>query len=182
MHTPPGYEIAKKSGEKFPLILEIHGGPVTNYGPHFSTEIQLMAAKGYVVVYANPRGSDSYGKEFSQTIHNNYPSHDYDDLMSVVDNVIEQEAIDKNALFVTGGSGGGVLTAWIIGHTERFKAAVVAKPVINWFSFVLTTDIYPYVIKNWFSKMPWEDSAHYMKLSPISYVGQCQHANYVTYR
>ncbi len=168
---PPGYETAKKSGEKFPLILEIHGGPVTNYGPHFSTEIQLMAAKGYVVVYANPRGSDSYGKEFSQTIHNNYPSHDYDDLMSVVDNVIEQEAIDKNALFVTGGSGGGVLTAWIIGHTERFKAAVVAKPVINWFSFVLTTDIYPYVIKNWFSKMPWEDSAHYMKLSPISYVG-----------
>jgi dipeptidyl aminopeptidase/acylaminoacyl peptidase len=168
---PPGYDKAKKAGKKFPLILEIHGGPVTNYGPHFSAEIQLMAAKGYVVVYANPRGSDSYGKEFSQTIHNNYPSQDYDDLMSVVDNVIKQEAIDDEALFVTGGSGGGVLTAWIIGHTDRFKAAVVAKPVINWISFALTTDIYPFVIKNWFNKMPWEDSEHYMKLSPISYVG-----------
>jgi dipeptidyl aminopeptidase/acylaminoacyl peptidase len=91
--------------------------------------------------------------------------------MSVVDNVIKQEAIDDEALFVTGGSGGGVLTAWIIGHTDRFKAAVVAKPVINWISFALTTDIYPFVIKNWFNKMPWEDSEHYMKLSPISYVG-----------
>ncbi|WP_144214217.1 S9 family peptidase [Shewanella donghaensis] len=168
---PPGYEQGKKSGKTYPLILEIHGGPVTNYGPHFSAEVQLMAASGYVVVYANPRGSDSYGKEFAQTIHNNYPSQDYDDLMSVVDGVIEQDAINKNALFVTGGSGGGVLTAWIVGHTDRFKAAVVAKPVINWFSFVLTTDIYPFVIKNWFEKMPWEDSAHYMKLSPISYVG-----------
>jgi len=168
---PPGYETAKKAGKKFPLILEIHGGPVTNYGPHFSAEIQLMAAQGYVVVYANPRGSDSYGKEFAQIIHNNYPSQDYDDLMSVVDHVIEQDAIDNEALFVTGGSGGGVLTAWIIGHTDRFKAAVVAKPVINWISFTLTTDIYPFVIKNWFNKMPWEDSEHYMKLSPISYVG-----------
>nr|WP_282166240.1 S9 family peptidase [Shewanella japonica] len=168
---PPGYKAAKEAGKQFPLILEIHGGPVTNYGPHFSAEVQLMAASGYVVVYANPRGSDSYGKEFAQTIHNNYPSQDYDDLMSVVDGVIAQEAINKDALFVTGGSGGGVLTAWIIGHTDRFKAAVVAKPVINWYSFALTTDIYPFVIKNWFKKMPWEDTAHYMKLSPISYVG-----------
>nr|PMI02266.1 acyl-peptide hydrolase [Shewanella sp. 10N.286.48.A6] len=168
---PPGYEAGKKAGKTYPLILEIHGGPVTNYGPHFSAEVQLMAASGYVVVYANPRGSDSYGKEFAQTIHNNYPSQDYDDLMSVVDGVIAQDAINEDALFVTGGSGGGVLTAWIVGHTDRFKAAVVAKPVINWYSFVLTTDIYSFVIKNWFEKMPWEDSAHYMKLSPISYVG-----------
>ncbi|QLE87826.1 S9 family peptidase [Shewanella sp. Scap07] len=168
---PPGYNEAIKTGKTFPLILEIHGGPVTNYGPHFAAEIQLMAASGYVVVYANPRGSDSYGKEFAQTIYNNYPSQDYDDLMSVVDGVIARDAIDEQALFVTGGSGGGVLTAWIIGHTDRFKAAVVAKPVINWFSFALTTDIYPFVIKNWFDKMPWEDTEHYMKLSPISYVG-----------
>ncbi|WP_371996229.1 MULTISPECIES: S9 family peptidase [unclassified Shewanella] len=168
---PPGYEADKKAGKTFPLILEIHGGPVTNYGPHFSAEVQLMAASGYVVVYANPRGSDSYGKEFAQTIYNNYPSQDYDDLMSVVDGVIAKEAINEEALFVTGGSGGGVLTAWIVGHTDRFAAAVVAKPVINWYSFVLTTDIYPFVIKNWFEKMPWEDSEHYMKLSPISYVG-----------
>lgn len=168
---PPGFEIAKKQGKKFPLILEIHGGPVANYGPHFSAEIQLMAAKGYVVVYANPRGSDSYGKEFAQTIHNNYPSQDYDDLMSTVDAVVAQGYIDENELFVTGGSGGGVLTAWIIGHTNRFKAAVVAKPVINWYSFVLTTDLYPYIYKNWFGKKPWEDAKNYMEHSPISYVG-----------
>jgi dipeptidyl aminopeptidase/acylaminoacyl peptidase len=168
---PPGYEEGIKQGKKYPLILEIHGGPVTNYGPHFAAEIQLMAAKGYVVVYANPRGSDSYGKEFAQIIHNNYPSQDYDDLMSAVDAVVAQGYIDENELFVTGGSGGGVLAAWIVGHTDRFKAAVVAKPVINWYSFVLTTDIYPYVYKNWFDKKPWENSAHYMKLSPISYVG-----------
>jgi len=168
---PPGFKAGVKAGKKYPLILEIHGGPVTNYGPHFAAEVQLMAAQGYVVVYANPRGSDSYGKEFAQIIHNNYPSQDYDDLMSAVDAVVAQGYIDENELFVTGGSGGGVLTAWIIGHTDRFKAAVVAKPVINWYSFVLTTDIYPYVYKNWFGKKPWEDSAHYMKLSPISYVG-----------
>lgn len=168
---PPGYEQAKKAGKSFPLILEIHGGPVANYGPHFSAEVQLMAAKGYAVVYANPRGSDSYGKEFAQTIHNNYPSQDYDDLMSVVDAVVAQEAINKNELFVTGGSGGGVLTAWIVGHTQRFKAAVVAKPVINWYSFVLTTDLYPYIYKNWFGKKPWNDVENYMKHSPISYVG-----------
>ncbi|QBF84333.1 S9 family peptidase [Shewanella maritima] len=168
---PPNYEALKNQGKKLPLILEIHGGPVTNYGPHFAAEIQLMAAQGYVVVYANPRGSDSYGKEFAQTIYNNYPSQDYDDLMSVVDGVIATEAVDTDKLYVTGGSGGGVLTSWIIGHTDRFKAAVVAKPVINWISFTLTTDIHSFVIKNWFEKMPWEDPEHYMKLSPLSYVG-----------
>lgn len=168
---PPGFKEGNKQGKKYPLILEIHGGPVTNYGPHFSAEIQLMAAQGYVVVYANPRGSDSYGKEFAQIIHNNYPSQDYDDLMSTVDAVIAKGFINEDELFVTGGSGGGVLSAWIIGHTDRFKAAVVAKPVINWYSFVLTTDIYPYVYKNWFTKKPWEDAENYMKYSPISYVG-----------
>ncbi|PWK45391.1 S9 family peptidase [Pleionea mediterranea] len=164
---PPGFDRNKK----YPLILEIHGGPVTNYGPHFSTEVQLMAAKGYVVVYANPRGSDSYGKEFAQTIHHNYPSQDYDDLMSTVDAVIDKGFINEKELFVTGGSGGGVLTAWIVGHTDRFAAAVVAKPVINWYSFVLTSDFYPFFYKNWFGKKPWEDVEHYMKRSPISYVG-----------
>ena len=168
---PPGFETGKKAGKKYPLILEIHGGPVTAYGPHFSAEIQLMAAKGYVVVYANPRGSSSYGKEFAQTIHHKYPSQDYDDLMSTVDAVIAQGSINEKELFVTGGSGGGVLTAWIVGHTNRFKAAVVAKPVINWFSFVLTADFYPFFVKNWFDKMPWEDQENYMKRSPISYVG-----------
>lgn len=168
---PPGFEQGKKQGKRYPLILEIHGGPVANYGPHFSTEIQLMAAQGYVVVYANPRGSDSYGKEFAQTIDKNYPSQDYDDLMSTVDAVIAQGSIDEKNLFVTGGSGGGTLTAWIVGHTERFAAAVVAKPVINWYSFVLTSDFYPFFYKNWFGKKPWEAQDLYMKHSPISYVG-----------
>ncbi|MBV1911809.1 MAG: S9 family peptidase [Kangiellaceae bacterium] len=168
---PPGFEQGKKAGIQFPLILEIHGGPVTAYGPHFSAEIQLMAAKGYVVVYANPRGSSSYGKAFAQTIDKNYPSQDYDDLMSTVDAVIAQGSINSDELFVTGGSGGGVLTAWIVGHTNRFKAAVVAKPVINWYSFVLTSDFYPFFYKNWFGVKPWENVEQYMKYSPISYVG-----------
>ena len=165
---PPEFDPQKK----YPLMLEIHGGPVANYGPRFSAEVQLYAAAGYVVVYANPRGSDSYGPDFVNEIHHNYPSHDYNDLMDAVDVVIKKGFIDTDKLFVTGGSGGGVLTAWIVGHTDRFKAAVVAKPVINWFSFSLTADFYPYFTRYWFAKKPWEDSAHYMARSPISHVGK----------
>lgn len=164
---PPDFDKSKK----YPLILEIHGGPVANYGPHFSAEIQLYAAKGNVVLYMNPRGSDSYGKEFAQTIHHNYPSNDFDDLMTGVDALIDKGFIDKSKLFVTGGSGGGVLTAWIVGHTDRFAAAVVAKPVINWISFVLTADFYPFFADYWFPGKPWDNIEHYMKRSPISYVG-----------
>ena len=164
---PPGFD----SSKKYPLILEIHGGPVANYGPHFSAEIQLFAAKGNIVLYMNPRGSDSYGKEFAQTIHHNYPSNDFDDLMTGVDAVIAKGFIDESKLFVTGGSGGGVLTAWIVGHTDRFAAAVVAKPVINWISFVLTADFYPFFADYWFPGKPWDHIEHYMKRSPISYVG-----------
>ncbi|AXR00093.1 S9 family peptidase [Pseudoalteromonas piscicida] len=164
---PPGFDKSKK----YPLVLEIHGGPVANYGPHFSAEIQLFAAQGNVVLYMNPRGSDSYGKEFAQTIHHNYPSHDFDDLMTGVDHLIGEGYIDKDRLFVTGGSGGGVLTAWTVGHTDRFAAAVVAKPVINWYSFVLTADFYPFFADYWFPGKPWEHMEHYMKRSPISYVG-----------
>ncbi|CAM4368155.1 S9 family peptidase [Pseudoalteromonas ostreae] len=163
---PPGFD----SSKKYPLILEIHGGPVANYGPHFSAEIQLFAAKGNVVLYMNPRGSDSYGKEFAQTIHHNYPSNDFDDLMTGVDALIGKGFIDQSKLFVTGGSGGGVLTAWIVGHTDRFAAAVVAKPVINWISFVLTADFYPFFADYWFPGKPWDHIEHYMKRSPISYV------------
>lgn len=164
---PPNFDATKK----YPLILEIHGGPVAAYGPHFAAEIQLYAAQGYVVLYTNPRGSESYGKEFAHTIHHNYPSQDYDDLMSGVDMIIGKGFIDETQLFVTGGSGGGVLTSWIIGHTDRFAAAVVAKPVINWYSFVLTADFYPFFYRYWFGKKPWEDMENYMRRSPISYVG-----------
>lgn len=164
---PPNFDDSKK----YPLILEIHGGPHTNYGFHFSSEVQLFASKGYVVLYTNPRGSTSYGKEFANLIHHNYPSQDYDDLISGVDNLIERGYIDENNLFVTGGSGGGVLTSWIIGKTDRFAAAVVAKPVINWYSFVLYADNIGYFYKYWFKDLPWVDPESYLKRSPISYVG-----------
>ena len=163
---PPGFDASKK----YPLILEIHGGPFANYGDRFTPELQLMASKGYAVLYTNPRGSTSYGEEFANLIHHNYPSNDYDDLMSGVDEVIAKGYIDEDRLFVTGGSGGGVLTSWIIGNTDRFAAAVVAKPVINWYSWALTADISG-VVNYWFPGMPWEHEEHYMKRSPISLVG-----------
>jgi acylaminoacyl-peptidase len=165
--TPPDFD----SSKTYPMILEIHGGPFAAYGPWFSFELQHFASQGYVVFYMNPRGSTSYGAEFANKIHHNYPNEDYYDLMSGVDAVIDQGYVDKNRLFVTGGSGGGVLTAWIIGHTDRFKAAVVAKPVINWYSFVLYADNPATYYKYWFPGYPWEHQAHYMKRSPISYVG-----------
>jgi dipeptidyl aminopeptidase/acylaminoacyl peptidase len=159
------------AGKKYPLILEIHGGPFASYGPVFSTDDQLYAAAGYVVVYANPRGSTSYGEEFANLIHHDYPSHDYDDLMSAVDTAITTGFVDPDQLFVTGGSGGGVLTAWIVGQTPRFRAAAAQKPVINWASFSLTTDIATYVPRYWFGKEPWEDPQTYWKHSPLSLVG-----------
>ncbi|MFQ5739520.1 MAG: prolyl oligopeptidase family serine peptidase [Acidobacteriota bacterium] len=165
--TPPDFD----SAAKYPLILEIHGGPFANYGDRFSAEIQLYAAAGYVVLYTNPRGSTSYGQEFGNLIHHNYPGQDYDDLMSGVDAVIERGYVDKENLFVTGGSGGGVLSSWIVGKTHRFRAAVVAKPVINWYSFVLTSDAYNFFYKYWFSAFPWDDPQQYLKRSPLSLVG-----------
>jgi acylaminoacyl-peptidase len=157
--------------KKYPLILEIHGGPVGNYGDRFAPEFQLYAAAGYVVLYTNPRGSNSYGEEFSNLIHHNYPGEDYDDLISGVDAVIARGYIDDNNLFVTGGSGGGVLSSWIIGKTDRFSAAVVVNPVINWTSFVLTSDGYNYFYKYWFPGPPWEQQEQYWKRSPLSLVG-----------
>lgn len=164
---PPDFDAAKK----YPLLLEIHGGPFAAYGPHFAPELQLYAATGYLVLYLNPRGSTGYGAEFANLIHHNYPSQDFDDLLSGVDAVIARGFVDGDNLFVTGGSGGGVLTAWIVGHSERFRAAVVAKPVINWFSHTLTADAYPFFTRYWFPGMPWEQPEHYLKYSPISYVG-----------
>lgn len=164
--TPPNFDPSKK----YPFILEIHGGPFSSYGSVYSAEIQAYAAAGYVVLYSNPRGSTSYGEEFGNLIHHDYPNHDYEDLMSGVDAVIAKGYVDNEKLFVTGGSGGGVLTAWIVGKTDRFKAAVVAKPVINWTSFVLYADGAAFFSKYWFGKKPWEDPENYFKRSPLSYV------------
>lgn len=165
--TPPDFDPNKK----YPLILEIHGGPFASYGSVFSSEVQAYAAAGYVVLYTNPRGSTSYGEEFGNLIHHDYPNHDYDDLMSGVDAAIAKGFVDENNLFVTGGSGGGVLTAWIVGKTDRFKAAVVAKPVINWYSFVLYADNPAFFYQYWFPNKPWEDPSNYLKRSPLTYVG-----------
>ncbi len=165
--TPPDFDPTKK----YPMILEIHGGPYTNYGARFSPELQFMASRGYVVVYTNPRGSTSYGEEFASYINHNYPSEDYNDLMDATNYVVDQGYVDENNLFITGGSGGGVLTSWSIGMTDRFSAAVVAKPVINWYSFVLTADSISFFSKYWFKKKPWEAPEDYLKFSPISLVG-----------
>jgi dipeptidyl aminopeptidase/acylaminoacyl peptidase len=130
-----------------------------------------MASQGYVVVYTNPRGSTSYSPEFAGYINHNYPSEDFNDLMDAVNHVLDEGYVDEDQLYITGGSGGGVLTAWSIGMTDRFRAAVVAKPVINWYSFALTADAYPFFTKYWFTEAPWDDPMQYMERSPISLVG-----------
>ena len=165
--TPPGLQ----PGNRAPLIMEIHGGPNTAYGPTFSTDDQLYAAHGYAVLYVNPRGSTSYGEAFANLIDRAYPGQDYDDLMAAVDAAIADGTADPNNLFVTGGSGGGVLTAWIVGKTDRFKAAASQKPVINWISEALTMDATTFTSRYWFDKKPWEDPMSYWNRSPLSLVG-----------
>lgn len=167
MINPPDFDPARK----YPLILEIHGGPWAAYGPSFSTDDQLYAAAGYVVLYANPRGSTSYGQAFEDEIDKNYPGNDYDDLMSAVDAAIATGHVDPDNLFVTGGSGGGVLTAWIVGKTNRFRAAATQKPVIDLASFALTTDFAAGFSPGWRKERPWEDPQGYWKYSPLSLVG-----------
>lgn len=164
---PPNWS----EGRRVPLILEIHGGPFAAYGPHFSTDNQLYAAAGYAVLSVNPRGSTSYGEEFANLIHHAYPGRDYDDLMAAVDSAIAGGFADPERLYVTGGSGGGVLTAWIVGRTDRFKAAATQKPVIDWASFALTADNPAFFSRYWFGKYPWEDHEAFWARSPLSLVG-----------
>lgn len=167
---PPGHV----EGQRHPLILEIHGGPFAAYGPHFSTDNQLYAAAGYAVLSVNPRGSTSYGAEFANLIHHAYPGNDYLDLMDAVDGVIGQGYVDPDQLFVTGGSGGGVLTSWIVGNTNRFRAAATQKPVINWTTQALVSDIPVFVANYWFGALPWEDQESYWSRSPLSIVGNVE--------
>lgn len=164
---PPNFDPTKK----YPLILEIHGGPEAAWGPYFSTLVQRATAEGYLVLFPNPRGSTSYGQDFVQQIRLTYPGKDYDDLMSGVDSVIKRGYVDEKQLFVTGLSGGGVLTSWTVGKTDRFAAAVARGPVINWISHSLSGDLYPMFQKRWFSAPPWEDPMQYWQRSPLSLVG-----------
>ena len=168
---PPGY--SKSDGNNYPLVLEIHGGPFANYGSRFAMEPQLYAAAGYVVVYTNPRGSTSYGERFAQLIDKNYPQQgDFEDLMSAVDHAITHYSVDANRLYVTGGSGGGILTAWIVTKTDRFKAAVSQKPVINWESLAYTSDGYLYFSQYWFDGTPTDIPDEYRRRSPLSYANK----------
>ena len=162
---PPDFDPSRK----YPLMLTIHGGPHSMYGVGFNFGWQEHAANGYVVLFTNPRGSTGYGSAFGNAIKRAYPGKDYDDLMAGVDAVIAKGYVDTQNMFVYGCSGGGVLTAWIVGKTDRFAAASANCPVINWMSFVGTTDG-----SSWyrnFDKMPWEDPSEHLRRSPLMYVG-----------
>ena len=160
---PANFDPAKK----YPMVLWIHGGPWSMYNVGWSWAFQNWAANGYAVLWTNPRGSTGYGQDFVNGIQFSYPGKDYDDLMSGVDAALARGWIDKDNLFVCGGSGGGLLTAWIVGHTSRFRAAVSMRPVINWHSFVGNTDGSSWYRQ--FQKYPWEDPMEYAVRSPLHY-------------
>ena len=168
--TPPGYN----ASTAYPLIVENHGGPISNYGPRFSPEVQLYAAAGYVVFYPNPRGSTGYGEAFGNLLYHDYPGDDYQDVMDGVDLLIERGVTAEDRLFVTGGSAGGIMTAWIIGKNSRFEAAAVVKPVMNWISKTLTADNYFQYADYRYPGQPWESIETYMQFSPVSLVGNIE--------
>jgi dipeptidyl aminopeptidase/acylaminoacyl peptidase len=165
IQKPPDFDPNKK----YPLILDIHGGPHAAYGWVFDHEFQWMAAKGYVVLYPNPRGSTGYGQEFGNIIQYHYPGDDYRDLMVGVDELVKRGYIDPKKLGVTGGSGGGVLTDWTITHTDRFAAAVSQRDISNWASWWYTAD-FTLFQPNWFKAPPFEDPDDYRNRSAITFV------------
>jgi len=162
---PPGFE----PGKRYPLILNIHGGPHAAYGATFDHEFQWMAAKGYVVLYPNPRGSTSYGQDFGNVIQYRYPGDDAKDLLAGVDVLVKRGLVDEKQLGVTGGSGGGVLTNWIITQTSRFAAAVSQRSISDWAGFWYTAD-FSLFRPTWFKGAPWEDPSDYAARSPITFV------------
>jgi dipeptidyl aminopeptidase/acylaminoacyl peptidase len=165
IQKPPDFDPAKK----YPLILNIHGGPHAAYGYVFDHEFQWMAAKGYVVLYPNPRGSTSYGQQFGNIIQYHYPGDDFKDLMNGVDEVLKRGYIDAKKLGVTGGSGGGLLTNWVIGHTDRFAAAVSQRDIASWSDWWYSADFTLYQ-PSWFKAPPFRDPQDYVQRSPITYI------------
>jgi dipeptidyl aminopeptidase/acylaminoacyl peptidase len=162
---PPDFDPSKR----YPMILEIHGGPHSAYGNTYTHEFQWMAAKGYVVLFTNPRGSTSYGQEFGNIIQYRYPGDDYKDLMAGVDEVVKKGYVDPTRLGVTGGSGGGLLTNWTITQTQRFRAAVAQRDIADWYGFWFTAD-FTLFQPTWFRKAPWEDPQDFAARSPITHV------------
>jgi len=167
VQKPPQFDSAKK----YPTILNIHGGPHATYGFNFFHEMQWLAARGYVVIYPNPRGSTSFGQEFGNVIQHHYPGDDYKDLLATVDAVIAKGWADPDRLGVTGGSGGGVLTNWIIGHTNRFKAAVSMRSIANWADWWYTADFAQFR-PTWFRGAPFDQEEDFKARSPITFVKQ----------
>ncbi len=165
IQKPPGFDPAKK----YPLILNIHGGPHGAYGYIFEHEFQWMAAKGYVVLYPNPRGSTTYGQEFGNIIQYHYPGDDFKDLMAGVDEVVHRGYVDEKKLGVTGGSGGGLLTNWVVGHTNRFAAAVAQRDIASWSDWWYTAD-FTLFQPNWFKGPPFDEEADFKARSPITYI------------
>jgi dipeptidyl aminopeptidase/acylaminoacyl peptidase len=173
---PPDFDRTRSGGAaapptKYPLILEIHGGPHSAYGNTFTHEFHWMAAKGYVVFFPNPRGSSNYGQDFGNIIQFRYPGDDYKDLMAGVDEVAKRGYIDEKRLGVTGGSGGGLLTNWTITQTSRFAAAVSQRSIADWSGFWYTAD-FTLFTPSWFRKAPWEDPADFSARSPITHVAK----------
>jgi dipeptidyl aminopeptidase/acylaminoacyl peptidase len=164
---PPDFDATKK----YPLILEIHGGPFSMYSVAFNYMFQNFAANDFVVLYVNPRGSTGYGTAFSGGIDHNYPGPDYDDLMAGVDATIGKGFVDTTRMYVSGCSGGGVLSSWVIGHTDRFAAAAVRCPVIDWLSMTGNTDI-PLFTYSFFQKPFWEDPTEWLSHSSVMSAGK----------
>ena len=165
VQKPPNFNPAKK----YPLILNIHGGPHAAYGYIFEHEFQWMAAKGYVVLYPNPRGSTTYGQDFGNVIQYHYPGDDYKDLMAGVDDIIRRGYIDDKKLGVTGGSGGGLLTNWVVGQTNRFAAAVSQRDIASWEDWWYSAD-FTLFQPTWFKAPPFEDEQEFKARSPINYI------------
>jgi dipeptidyl aminopeptidase/acylaminoacyl peptidase len=165
---PPGFD----PGQRYPSILEIHGGPWLQYGELFMHEFYTLAANGYVVYFTNPRGGQGYGEEHGRAIHHSWGDRDYADVMGWADYVSELPYIDKEQMGVTGGSYGGFMTAWIIGHTNRFKAAVAQRVVSNAISFWGSSDVGFLFEDPWADcQPPWENFAAYWRQSPIAFIG-----------
>jgi dipeptidyl aminopeptidase/acylaminoacyl peptidase len=174
VQLPPDFhETSGDKTKKYPLILNIHGGPHSAYGWVFDHEMQWMAAKGYVVVYPNPRGSTTYGQQFANVIQHNYPGDDFHDLMDCVDAVVKLGYVDSAKMGVTGGSGGGLLTDWTVTQTTRFKAAVAQRDIADWSNWWYTAD-FTLFQPTWFEGAPFDKVEEFRKYSPITYITKVQ--------